>query len=55
MLGFHYSAWLPIASSLNDFCSHWPVHMDLLNIEMVGGNGQLLLVFHPLLDTNMQL
>ncbi|KAL7211192.1 hypothetical protein ACSBR2_014130 [Camellia fascicularis] len=24
--------------------SHWPMHMDLQNIEMVGGNGQLLLV-----------
>ncbi|CAL5393537.1 unnamed protein product [Camellia sinensis] len=33
---------------------HWPVHMDLQNIEMVCGNGQLLLVSHHLLDINMQ-
>ncbi|KAF5955314.1 hypothetical protein HYC85_008170 [Camellia sinensis] len=36
------------------FFSHWPVHMDLQNIEIVGGNGQLLLVSHYLLDINMQ-
>ncbi|KAL7262588.1 hypothetical protein ACSBR1_000867 [Camellia fascicularis] len=33
---------------------HWPVHMDLQNIKIVGGNGQLLLVSHYLLDINMQ-
>lgn len=34
-------------------CSHWQVLMDLLSIEMVGGNGQLLLVFRHLLDISM--
>ncbi|XP_028054642.1 uncharacterized protein LOC114258839 isoform X4 [Camellia sinensis] len=40
-------------SFLTSTRSHWQVHMDLRNIEMVGGNGQLLLVSHHLLDINM--
>ncbi|KAM7496998.1 hypothetical protein LguiA_021412 [Lonicera macranthoides] len=34
--------------------NHWQVHMDLPNIEMDVGNGQLLLASHHLLDINMQ-
>lgn len=36
-----------------NFCSHWQVHMDLLNIGMVAGNGQLLPVSRHLQDINM--
>uniref|UniRef100_A0A7C9ENW9 Uncharacterized protein n=1 Tax=Opuntia streptacantha TaxID=393608 RepID=A0A7C9ENW9_OPUST len=32
---------------------HWQVPMDLLSIEMGGGNGQSLPVFHHLHDINM--
>jgi len=54
----YFNIWTYIDSPM-PFCpilkySHLLVHMDLLSIEMVVGNGQLHLVSHHLQDISMQ-